>query len=315
MLWYGMYGNLPTDKTSKKLAKFQNDLEFQNTFTLLLNIVLDQMKWNNLPETCDARFMEMALVFRGFSAFYKDKNDIIWSYSAGPGGRLTKYGYPSNGYLYALDGTTETCKFYWPFMDNTDADGVLCMDNKMNYPLINYIIRGAQRIADAKRALDVAANNSKRPYIFTGTEEQVKSLESIYNDISNNSPFLIVNESSIDSLKPVILNTNVHEGLIKELWDYYKNTFNDVLQTLGVQVNDNNDKKERMTTGEVAGNINYIIRTLDHRLEERKKFCDRVNEAFGLNISVEYKNDIMIDLSQLTNQEGENNEQDIQNNN
>lgn len=315
MLWYGMYGNLPTDKTSKKLAKYQNELEYQNTFTLLVNIVLNQFEWKNLPETCDARFIEMALLFRGFAALYKDKNDIIWSYSAGPGGRLTKYGYPSNGYLYALDGTTETCKFYWPFMDNTDADGVLCMDNKMNYPLINYIIRGAERISGAKRALDTAINRSKYPFIFQGTEEQVKTLENLMNDWMNNSPLLIVDESTMECIKPSTFNTNVHEGTIKECWDAYKNQYNDVLQTLGVQVNDNNDKKERMTTGEVAGNVNYVLRTLDHRLEERKKFCERVNEAFGLNISVELKNDIMTDLSKLTKQEGADNEQDIQNNN
>ena len=315
MLWYGIYGNLPTDKTSKKLAKFQNDLEFQNTFNLLVNIVLNQFKWKNLPKTCDERFMEMSLLFRCFTAFYKDENDIIWSYSAGPGGKLTRYGYPSNGYLYALDGTTATCKFYWPFMDNTDANGVLCMDNKMNYQLLNYVIRGAERIADAKRALDVAANNSKRPFMFQGTEEQCNSIKSLYNDFSNNDPLLIVNESTLDSMKTGIQPTSFHDTTIKTLWDYYKNTFNDVLQTLGVQVNDNNDKKERMTTGEVAGNINYVLRTLDHRLEERKKFCDRVNEAFGLNISVDYKNDFMLDLEELTDQEGMNNEQDIQKDN
>lgn len=311
MNWYGIYGIMPTDRTKKKLATFQNNLEFQNTFNLLVNMALNQFEWKGLPETCDPRMMEMALLWRSYMAFYKDKQDNIWSYSAGPGGMLTKYGYPSTAYLYALNGEVEQAKIYWPYMDNTDANGVLCLDNKMNYPMINYIIRGAERISDAKRALDVAANNSKRPFIFTGTEEQVKTITDIYNDMTNNQPFLIVTSSNLDALKPAVMSTNFHEGSMKELWDYYKNTFNDVLQMMGIQVNDNNDKKERMTTGEVAGNVNYVQRTQDYRLEERQKFCDRVNEAFGLNISVDYKNDLMLDLQNAMGG-NENNEQDAQ---
>lgn len=317
---FGLYTILPTDKTKKKLTKLQNNLEFQNTFNQLLNLSTDIFEWKNLPETCDARMMESALLWRGYMAFYKDKNDNIWSYSAGPGGMLTKYGYPSNGYLYALNGEVEQCKFFWDFMDNEDADGVLCLDNKMGYPMINYIIRGAERIADARRALDVAAQNSKRPYIFTGTEEQVNTIKNIYNDMQNNDPFLVITEGTLDTLKPAIMNTNFHEGSIKELWDYYINTRNDVLNMLGINTKSNNDKKERMTVGESMGDVEYTEKQQNYRLEERKAFCDRVNKAFGLNIDVDYKQDslemMMLEAQarQPQLQEGAENEQNTNRN-
>lgn len=299
MNWYGIYGMLPTDKSKKKLAQFQNNLEFQNTFNQLVNMALDIFEWSNLPETCDPRMIETALLWRGYCAFYKDKNGVIWSYSAGPGGELTKYGYPNKGYLYALNGTTEQCKFYWPFMDNSDADGVLCLDNKLGYPMINYIIRGAERIADARRALDVAAQNSKRPYIFAGTEEQVNTIKELYNDIANNQPYLIVDENNINGIKPIILNTNANSTPIKDLWSYYLNTKSDVLQSIGINVNQNTDKKERMTTTEVRGDLELTEKQQDYRLEERQAFCDRVNEAFGLNISVDYKYDPVEEIKEL----------------
>lgn len=299
MNWYGIYGILPEDKSKKKLAQFQNNLEFQNTFNQLINMALDIFKWENLPETCDPRMIETALLWRGYCALYKDKQGNIWSYSAGPGGELTKYGYPNKGYLYALNGTVEQCTFYWPFMDNSNADGVLCLDNKLGYPMINYVIRGAERIADARRALDVAAQNSKRPYIFSGTEEQIKTISSLYNDIANNQPYLIVDESTMTTIKPQIFNTNANSTPIKDLWSYYLNAKSDVLQSLGINVNQNTDKKERMTTTEVRGDLELTEKQQDYRLEERKAFADRCNEAFGLNISVDYKYDPIEEIKEL----------------
>ena len=289
MVYNGIYGILPSEKTKKDLTKFQNNMEFANTFNQLINLALDIYEWKNLPETCDSRLMEAALLWRGYMAFYKDENGSIWSYSAGPGGELTRYGYPSRGYLYALNGVVEQCNFYWPFMDNADANGVLCLDNKMGYPMINYIIRGAERIADARRALDVAAKNSKRPFVFSGTEEQVDTIKSIYNDMDKNEPFLIIDEEQLGTLKPSIMSTNFHEGSIKELWDYYINTRNDVINSLGINTKTNNDKKERMNVTETLGDLEYTEKQQDYRLEERKAFCERVNEAFGLDISVDYK--------------------------
>lgn len=312
MFYNGIYGILPTDKTKKKLTKFQNNMEFANTFNQLINLALDIYEWKNLPETCDSRLMEAALLWRGYMAFYEDENGSIWSYSAGPGGELTRYGYPSKGYLYALNGVVEQCNFYWPFMDNADANGVLCLDNKMGYPTINYIIRGAERIADARRALDVAAKNSKRPFVFSGTEEQVGTIKSIYNDMDNNEPFLIVDEEQLGTLKPSIMSTNFHEGSIKELWDYYINTRNDVLNSLGINTKANNDKKERMNVTETLGDLEYTEKQQDYRLEERKAFCERVNEAFGLDISVDYKQsslELMAMEAQAQNPMGGNNDE------
>lgn len=320
MFLNGIYSILPTDKTKKRLTKYQNSIEFTNTFNQLLNLALDIYEWKDLPETCDPRLMEAALLWRGYMAFYKDKQGNIWSYSAGPGGELTRYGYPTKGYLYALNGVVEQCDFYWPFMDNSNANGVLCLDNKMGYPMINYIMRGAERIADARRSLDTMAKQLKRPYIFKGTEEQVATIRSIYNDIDNNEPFLIVDENQASALiQPAnTLGTNVESASVKELWDYYINTRNDVLNSLGINTKSNNDKKERMNVAETMGDLELTQKQQDYRLEERKAFCDRVNDAFGLNISVDYKQsslEIMAQQAQAENPMGGNDNNGRQNTN
>ena len=311
---FGSYGILPSDKTKKKLAERQNNIEFTNTFNMLVNLALDTFKYNGVPDTFDIRMFESALLWRAYAAGSEEAG-AIWSWSAGPGGMLTRYGYPSKGYLYALNGEVQEVKFFWKFMDNTDAHAVLCIDNDLGYPMINEIIRGAERIADARRALDVAANNSKRPFIFSGTEEQANTIKSIYNDMQNNQPYIIVDEDSLNTLKPSVMSTNFHEGSMKELWDYYINTRNDVLNRLGINTKSNNDKKERMTTIETMGDTDYTARLLRTRLKQREEFCERMNEAFGLNCSVKIKEsplEVIEQQLQAQEQEGFDNDKDTE---
>lgn len=311
----GFYGILPTDKTKKKLAEKQNNIEFNNTFNNLLNLAENRFEYDGLPDTFDTRLFESALIWRGYAAGEKDEADNIWSWSAGPGGILTRYGYPSEGYLYALNGETKHEKFYWKFMDNTDAKAVLCLNDRHGYPSIFRIMRGAERIADARRALDVAANNSKRPFVFSGTEEQAKTIQSIYNDMQNNQPYIIVQSKQVGALQPAVMSTNFHEGSMKELWDYYINTRNDVLNELGIITKSNNDKKERMTTTETMGDVDLITKELDYQLREREEFCERMNEAFGLNCSVKIKEsplEVIEQQLQAQEQEGFDNDKDTE---
>ena len=283
------YAIIADTKTSKKITERKNNLEFNIELNDMLNLVQDRFEYKGLPETCDVRYLELSLIYRAFAGFKRKEDGSIWNYSAGPGGHLTQYGYPSDAYLYALNGTVEYGKVYWPFMDNTGADTVLCLDNYQCMPPIYKIIDGAEKIADARRSLDVAIKNSKRPFIFNGTEEQVNTIKSLFNDMYNNEPYLIANKSTLDNDKPQVQSTNFHEGVIKELWDAYNNVKGDIYQRLGINMNVNSDKKERMTEAEVTGDTEFVNRVLETELKCRKEFCDRINEAFGLNVSVKIK--------------------------
>ena len=57
-------------------------------------------------------------------------------------------------------------------------------------------------------------------------------------------------------------------------------------ELLGVNNNPNVDKKERLLVDEVNANNEATEDNISHRLKERELFCERVNKAFGLNISV-----------------------------
>ena len=50
------------------------------------------------------------------------------------------------------------------------------------------------------------------------------------------------------------------------------------------------DKKERLVTGEVDSNDQQVEVNAEIMLEARKRACDKINEMFGLNVSVELRN-------------------------
>lgn len=286
---FNIYTKLPSDRLKKDLSKYENNVEFQNLYNLFVNLCLDTFEWEGLPETCDPRILELNLLYRGTACLYRDNNGNIWSYGASIGGELTRYGLPDKGFAYALNGIVENCKYFWDYMDNTDANAVLCLDNKLAYPYVNYIVRAADTISDAKRSMQTAARSNKISYIMVCSEEQKKALLNVYNNIQNNDVAVIINKDN-EFTQPQVFSTNTQAGMISEFWEYYMNLYNDFKDILGINSNKQSDKKERLIMSEVMGDQEFVENNLAFRLKERELFAERCNKYLGTNISVKLKN-------------------------
>lgn len=288
--WLDFGGPDPKNKNLNKLANYQNNLEYNLVLNRYINLKVNEFEWLRLPTTCSSEYIEKNLVFGGRAALNLDPDEVIRDYGASIGGKLTRHGKPSEGFLTDLDGTSKNVRFYWEDMDNTGATAVLIEDNAQGIPPIFEIMNGAFNVADAKRTLEVAARHFKIPYIIVCSPEQAESVKKIYNDMQNNKPLILINKGNdISEEQTQVMATNLQSSLLKELWDYYKNTEDDLLKNIGVQVNQNNDKKERMTETEVMGDVDYINVIRGYRLEQRKKACKLINEAFGLNVDVRFR--------------------------
>lgn len=290
--WFSPFGNLVKKSYKKQLARYQNNMEVQIQFNNVLQVVLDEFEWKGLPETCSPEMIEKYLTFRATAGIYYDKqSDTFMSLGAGIGGKLNVNGHPDVLNMYGMNGFNVQGKAYWPEMENEEeADCVLIQDNRTYFPLIFAIEANANRIAKAKRNLDVAATNSKFPFILQCNEEQKKSILDIYTDMQENQPLILLNKGTdMTEDNTTTFTTNLREGVLKELWDYYINCKADTFRELGVNMNQNNDKKERMTITEVEGDTDFVSRINELRLQCRKEACERMNKLWGLNVSVELK--------------------------
>lgn len=64
--------------------------------------------------------------------------------------------------------------------------------------------------------------------------------------------------------------------------------WNECMGLLGIN-NANQDKKERLVAAEVGANDEQVEATRNIALNARQQACDRINDMFGLDISVDFK--------------------------
>ena len=73
---------------------------------------------------------------------------------------------------------------------------------------------------------------------------------------------------------------------------------NEALTYLGIS-NVSFQKKERMLQDEVLRNNGGTVSSRYSRLNARKEACEKINRMFGLNMSVDYREDVDIDMTNM----------------
>lgn len=277
--------NFCPEMKSKKYNKYLNNMVWWNTFMNLINIATYAFEWDGLPDTCNERFLELALLTRGCACICKDPELGFLSLNANSADGLNLYGEIPKIFATGVNGYNKQFINYVVGSDNSQATAVTCRDNNMMIPYIRYIIRATDRLMSAERSIDVASKKLKNPYFVTADETQVNSIKKILNDVDDNQDSVITSKSTLpDGFK--VFPTNVDVNTLKTLWEHYNNIDNSIRTMLGINNNSTSGKRERLIVDEINANNQYTDINIDMRLHERELFCERVNELFGLNISV-----------------------------
>lgn len=289
----------PSPASNKKWAKFENDLEFQNTFMNLLNIAMYSFEFEGLPDTCNERFFKLNLILQGMAGLVKDSEMGYLTLKVTPSGNeWNTYGECSTVHGYGWNGFNKEYKNYMYGADNEGAECVICRDNDMCYPLVEYLIIYANRLTQTMRTIDVTSRKLKTPYFITCDEAQKTSVKKILEDLDFNQDSIITNKSTTPNMFQV-LTTNVNPQSLVTLWNHYNNLDSAVRTLLGVKSALNQDKSERLLVDEVNADNQLTDINLKLRLESYKRFCKTVNEHFGLNISVKIREGALPNVSEM----------------
>lgn len=280
--WYD-YNTL----SKKKVALYENDVEFQNMFYNLLNILMYSFSIEGLPDSCNERFFKLNLIFNGYAALIKDPDLGYLSLGVRPtvnSSQLNIYGEFPDVMAFGWNGFNKQYTNYMYGTDNTDAEAVICRDNDMMYPMINIIWMYAKRLTDTMRTLDITARKLKTPYFITCDEAQKSSIKKILDDVDFNQDSIIANRSTMPN-EFNVLQTGVQPESVRVLWEHYSNLESEIRTFLGINSAANLDKKERLVVDEAQANDILTDINIQYRLKSYKQFCDTVNNLWGLNIS------------------------------
>jgi hypothetical protein len=275
-------------------SAYINNRTYRQYYSRLTELALSMFEWKNLPKTVDQRFLEMCLFSDGMCLFFEDEVLGYLGLRCMIGGRLNVYQIPIDRKAYATNG-------YQKELDGTNS--VIIFNNYLHTNSMLDVEMFSKRLYNLDRAIDVNANAQKTPVLIQCDETQRLTMKNLYKQYEGNEPF-IFGSKGLDANGLKVLQTGA-PYVADKLYELKTQIWNEALTYLGIS-NINVVKKERMITDEVTRNQGGTVASRYSRLESRRQACKQINEMFGLDIWVEYRED----FQDIEEQENENEDEE-----
>lgn len=263
-------------------SSYMNNRTYMQYYNRLTELSISMFEWKNLPDTIDPRFLELTLFSDGMSVFFRDEDLGDLALQCMISGQLDVYRIPINRVAYATNG-------YRRNLDNTNS--VIIFNNMLHTNSMLDVEMFSRRLYNLDRAIDVNANAQKTPVLIQCEENQRLTMKNLYEQYDGNQPF-IFGDKALNTNALKVLKTDA-PYVADRLYELKTQIWNEALTYLGIS-NTNIMKKERMITDEVQRNQGGVIASRYSRLDSRKQACKKINEMFGLNIDVEYREDYQL---------------------
>lgn len=275
------------------LSEFEDSMLLNNHTYLqylqrLTELSISMFEWKNLPPTVDARYLELHLFENGCMIYFND--DVIGDLCLDciVSGRLDIYGYPLLRRAYSSYNN------YQKLLKSDNS--VIIYNNMLRTNSVLDAKMFARKLYNFDRIIDVNANAQKTPVMVRASEKQRLTMMNLYKEYDGNAPF-IFGDKNLDMNSLTVLKTDA-PYVADKIYQLKTQVWNEALTYLGIS-NINITKKERLITDEVTRNQGGTIASRYSRLQSRREAVKKINEMFGTNIEVNYREDFqMLDEEQ-----------------
>lgn len=277
----------------------QNCVSWQYYYNRLKEIAISCIEWKNLPDSIDARFLELTLFEDGAGVYFND--DVLGNLflQATLDGRLNVYREPTKTKAYATNGYLKCLN---------ENNSVIIHNNMLHTNSIETCKMFAMRLANIDRTIDVNINAQKTPVLIKSGEDERLSMVNLYQQYDGGMPF-IFGSDQLNTDNITALRTDA-PFVAPQLYELKTNIWNEALTYLGIS-NVNITKRERLVSDEVNRSQGGSIASKFSRLHERQTAVEKINKMFGTNISVDYREELDtsldgLNVSRETLQKGDN---------
>lgn len=286
----------PKKQTAQFYDSLFDALSYQGFYRdRLTDIALSCVKWKNLPEEIDPRFLEWCLFYDGMAIFFKD--DITEKFvciQVMPSGQFNMYRIPKERTAYAVNGYQNS--------DLNENNSVIIYNNLLRKPSVQDIEIYAKKLTNIDLTLNVNVNAQKTPIAIICDETQRLTFQQLYQNYAGNMPFIFGDKGlNLDNVKSI--NTQAdYKG--EELNKLKTDIWNEALTYLGVS-NVQYQKKERINTEEINRSMGGAFASRRSRIKARQNAVEEINKMFGLSIEVVFEDEVdKIDNNGYNNIEG-----------
>lgn len=285
-------------KTQFDNSAIINNYTYEFYLERLMELSISMFDWQNLPESIDARFLETILFQNGSIVFFKDEDldsrttsnqlglaenrldeGTYLTLPVAMNGKWNVYNVPTDRRAYSSNGYQK---------DLTQDNSVIIYNNMIRTNSVLTCKLYATRLWNLDRIIDVNANAQKTPVLIVCDEQQRLTALQVYQKWDGNEP-VIFGDKNLDMKVLQVLRTDApYVG--DKIYQLKTEIWNEALTYLGIS-NINYQKKERMISDEVLRNQGGTIASRYSRLEARREAVEQINDMFGLDIEVNYRED------------------------
>ena len=269
-------------------SAWKNNATYIQYYNRLMELSIAMFEWKNLPDSVDPRYLELKLFLEGQAVFYKD--EVLGYLALGNGGAndINQYGIPNKRRAMSANG-----RFNVPL---NETNSVLIYNNLIRTNSMLDVQMFARRLYELDRTIDVNVRAQKTPVLIRAKESQRMTLKNVYMQYDGNQPVIYATDN-FDPEAVGVLKTEA-PFVADKIYTLKTQYWNEALTYLGIS-NINITKKERLITDEVTRNQGGTIASRYSRLESRRQACKQINDMFGLNIDVDYREDLKLDAEVL----------------
>lgn len=260
-------------------AMLLNSRTYIDYLERMKKIAMSLFEWVNLPNSMDARYLEMCLYYKGQASLLYDENYGYINTQAADSGYINIYGLPTkiNCYSYSYNEIRDL------YVDDSGEEKqkecILVMNTYERVPTCSTIELFAKRLAEAQRTADINISAMRTPILIRTDRNQELSMRNLYAQYDGNTPVIYADKYQLNPDDIKVFKTDA-PFIAKDVMDYKVQIWNEMLSFLGVSNLD--EKRERLITSEIDSNNEMVNLNLQSFLAPRKKACQQFNDKYGL---------------------------------
>ena len=243
-------------------------------------IASHMFKWTNLPPGLDGDRLELMLIDRGGVSFFNaEEGFYILPFSSD--GQLDVYGNLLTAKAVSYNGVPIT---------QLDTIPRILYDNSMRQPFNHYLRSFSERLAYIQKSIAIVERQARYPSIVKVNEANKDSFTRFQTKIDDGDPVIFVDEG-FDEEAMTVFNTGFNPVLFDALWNDYNKVEGEIYALLGTMFNVEQNKAAGVGTAETIVNYSGTFALANSRLENRQRWCEKINAEFGIGIWCEKVND------------------------
>ena len=249
-----------------------------------LSRLQSMFKYEGLPDSIPAKWLENYLLVNGFTVFIKDGDDLICTY-AGVGADPDVYFIPtkaivSNPYLKHKSAAREYTR---------DVDCVIMYNDTYCQGLLPMLKKYCAQMVEIDVSFYLNTVMSRGTAVLSATDDNTKASAELWLKHIKEGKLGVIGESNF-TLADRDLTVNQltgTDGTLTNLIEAMQYVKASLYNELGLQAN-YNMKREAINAGESQLTEDQLHPLIDNMLKERQEGLDRVNMMFGTNIKVTF---------------------------